>query len=443
MSAVAHLHSPSHSPRYLISILILSIPTLLVTLLAFLVDLLLFVPHLAWGGWIVLASTILILASGIVTCAMRRTLVSRKERKKRIAENAEMNGQNFYATQNPVPQGIRADSPPPLAPGAMGQSDKLPTFATFEKGLPAEDDQIPLATRTPSNKTPPSMSGSRGPAYSDNGSERSGAPPKGGFRGMRGGRGGYAVPKDEYGNPLPPSNAFGPMPPMGMRRDQSEPPLRRQYSDEAINSYRARGQVRGGYPPRGFGRGGLYGPVRGGYGRGPMGPPPNRGPPPPGYGNGYPPLGRPGQYDGSGPGSTGYGRSPSAPGYGRRQQSPGPPSAPGGYHRGPPRGPPSDAGGYGYQRQAPVQEPPMQQYRDPSPPMAPAMTYPEDIGTIGQAVEMEARHGSPSMSPAPLFSKPPQLRDSDSDVQGFVGLQQQQRHRDSPMSMSSTYSTNE
>src|SRR4051794_21071600 len=100
LAAATHLHSPSHSQRYLLGLLILLLPTFLVTLLAFLVDILLFVPHLQWGGWIVLASTILITASGIITCAMRRTLVTRKARKKVIAANAEMNGENYYSRQN-------------------------------------------------------------------------------------------------------------------------------------------------------------------------------------------------------------------------------------------------------------------------------------------------------------------------------------------------------
>ncbi|KAI7106300.1 hypothetical protein KC316_g20423, partial [Hortaea werneckii] len=60
LAVAAHFHSPAHSPRYLLALLILTIPTLLVTLLAFLVDILLFVPHMNWGGWIVLAATILI-----------------------------------------------------------------------------------------------------------------------------------------------------------------------------------------------------------------------------------------------------------------------------------------------------------------------------------------------------------------------------------------------
>ena len=511
MSAAAHLHAPSHSPRYLIGLLILSIPTFLCTLLAFLVDILLFVPHLSWGGWIVLASTILILASGIVTCAMRRTLVSRKDRKRRIAENAEMNGENFYANQVPVPQGLRADSPPPLVSGGIGQSDKLPSFATFEKKAP-EEDQIPLNGRSPSNKTLPRAPSSRGQDMSDNGSERYGPPPRGapgGMRGGRGGRGGFGGfgPRDEFGNPLPASNGFGPAPPMGMRRDRSEPPMRRQYSDDdSMVGYGPRGgRGRGGYPPRGYGRGGPSGRGRGGYGRGGMGPSPNGGPPP-GYGNGngYFPQQRPGQYDGPGPAVAAYGRSPSAPGYGRRQYSdgppsegggayygrrspgppsapgsynnrgpsPGPPSAPGGYNRGPSPGPPSAPGGYnrgpspgppsmpgGYNRgpsrgppdsrgyasdrQDAYQAPPDQAYRRPSPPSPPLMPHAVDPGMIGQAVEMDARHGSPSMSPAPQFPNQQLLRDSDSDVQGFVGLQQPPKHRDSPMSMSSVYSGNE
>ncbi|KAL6713431.1 regulator of ime2 [Lecanora helva] len=479
LAATSHLHSPSHSPRYLLALIILSVPTLLITLLAFLVDILLFVPHLAWGGWIVLASTLLILASGIVTCAMRRTLVGRKARKKRIAENAEMNGENFYARQAAPPKLAmdRAESPPPLPQqssmsGGVGH-DKLPTFATYETKPGSDDDRIPLNSRTPSDKTLPSAPGSRG-GYSEDGYNRFGAPARGG-RGvpgsMRGGRGGYNGPRDEYGNPLPPSNAFGPMPPAGMRRDRSEPPrLRNQYSDETLVPPWSRGRGRGGYgPPRGYGRGGPrggpYGPGawrgRGGYGRGgiPMGPMAagagagmmanewrqGQEPPPPpgyGYGNGYAQE-RPGQFDGPGP--AGYGRSPFAPGYGRRpspgppsapgaygrRPSPGPPSAPGAYGRRPSPGPPSaPGGGYGYAQREPSPEPPMPQYRnEPSPPL-PGVAAPIDDHMIGQAIEMDARHGSPSLR-SPTFPHQNQLRDSDSDVQGFVGLQQKQRRHDS------------
>lgn len=544
LAATSHLHSPSHSPRYLLGLIILSVPTLLITLLAFLVDILLFIPHLAWGGWIVLAATILILASGIVTCAMRRTLVSRKARKKRIAENAEMNGENFYARQAapPVMAMDRAESPPPLTtqPTVSGGLDdnKLPAFATFETKNAGDDDRTPLNTRTPSNKTVPSMPSSGGQAYSDDGFNRYGGPGRGGPNGTRGGRGGrYNGPMDEYGNPLPPSNAFGPMPPGGRRRDMSEPPMRRQYSDETMNSQSSRGRGRGGYAPRGYGRGGFYGPGRGGpYAPGRGGYGPGRGGygqgngrgglpmgmmgtgagagmladeygrgqgqgPAPGSTNGYPSEGRPGQYDGLG-GPAGYGRSPSAPSYGRRpspgppsapggygRQSPGPPSAPGGYRRqspGPPSapggygrqspGPPSVPGGYrggslpgGYGRgPSPPQQPipggygggplpgadyayarqeaqpgqqPIQLYRNgPSPPLP--LQHPGEGEIIGQAIEMDARTGSPGLA-SPQFPRTQPLRDSDSDAQGLVGLQKQganQEHRDSPMSLTSVYS---
>ena len=482
LAATAHLHSPSHSPRYLLALLLLLIPTLLITLLAFLVDILLFVPHLQWGGWIVLAATILITAAGVVTCAMRRTLVSRKARKKRIAQNPEMNGENFYASRAVA----RAESPPPLGlngtPMVKGTpgGDRLPTFATFENKTPqpTDEDRIPLNTRTPSNRTAPSSATRVG---TDDGFDRFDQSARGGFGPLRGGRGGgYTGHRDEHGNPLRPSNDFDPGFAGGVRRDQSEPPMRAQYSNETMNSQGSRGRGRGGYPQRGYGRGGPYGFGRGGpgmnsYGRGmPM----NGDGPPPGYGNGspFPPMGR------NPP--NGYVREQSAPGYGRRP-SPGPPSAPGGhggqpfpvpsarggYARQPSPGPPSGPGGYGRQPSpGPVSAPGNFSRRgSPGPPSAPGgyaaygsrepspgpqgrtgrsespppplpIQHPGDPTIIGQAVEMDAYTGSAPMSPT--FGLPMQLRDSDSDVQGLVSLQQQQQEQQQfrETSMSSAYS---
>jgi len=436
--------------------------------------------------------------------------VSRKARKKRIAENAEMNGENYYTRQAPPPAMAmdRAESPPPLPSqsdmsGTSG-SDKLPKFATFDPKSATEEDMIPLHTRTLSNKTLPNMPGSHG-EYGGDGFSTYGAPRRGGPGGIRGGRGGYNGARDDYGNPLPPSNAFGSIPPNGVRRDQSEPPrLRNRLSNETMNSQGSRGRGRGGLgQSRGYGRGGprggTYGPGpgrgRGGYSRGgiPLGPMAagagagvmtgewRRGQetsaPANGYGNGYPAQDRQGQYDGTGP--AGYGRSPSAPGYGRRpspgppsapggygrQQSPGPPSAPGGYGRGPSPGPPSApggyrrgpspgppsapggygrdpspgpiAGGYGYARGEPS-PPPMPQYRNnPSPP-SPITAHPGEDHIIGQAVEMDARHGSPSHR-SPTSPQPMELHDSNDDGRGFAGFQQNQEHRDS----NNVYNSNE
>ncbi|MCJ1462096.1 regulator of ime2 [Pseudocyphellaria aurata] len=432
LAASAHLHAPSHSPRYLLALLILLLPTLLITLLAFLVDILLFVPHLAWGGWIVLGSTILITASGVVTCAMRRTLVSRKARKKRIAENVEMNGENLYNRQS----AIRAESPPPLdtqatkptANGGPGP-DQLPAFATYESKNPriTDEERIPLNTRTPSNRTLPSNGITH--ETSDDGFDRFAGPGRGGQGGMRGGRGGpFNGPRDEYGNPLPSSNAFGPLPAGALGRDSSDTRIGHRYSNETMKSQGSRGRGRGGYPARGYARGGPHGPGRGpgmnGNGRGmsmgpmaagagagmmaeemdryrPEGPPPGYAPGyAPGPGNGFPPgRGMPSysrEMSGTG-GAVMYGRDPSASGNGRRP-SPGPPSAPG-YGRQPSPGPPS-APGYGRQPSpGPPSAPGYGRQPSPGPPSAP--------GHVRRPSPGYGRQPSPGPLSAPGYGRQP------------------------------------
>ncbi|KAF2205120.1 pali-domain-containing protein [Delitschia confertaspora ATCC 74209] len=298
LAIAAHFHSPAHSPRYLLALLILTFPTLLVSLLAFLVDVLIFVPHMAWGGWIVLAATILIVASGVVTCAMRRTLVSRKARKRRIAENSEMNGENYYAARTETTADLlpKAESPPPLSGDTVtpGQ-DKMPEFAVFESRKQQDQDELtPLNARNPSLKT--TSSDGRGT------SERSYP--------SRGPSGRGRTPVDQYGNPIPPMPNDGyTMQNIPMR--QGPPPR------GGMNS-----RGRGGYPPRGAPRGG-YGPPRGGPRGGQQGM--VRGPPPPGWNGGR------GGY-GPGPGQAGRGQRGPPPGYdnGYYGQGP-PPRAPGPY----------------------------------------------------------------------------------------------------------------
>jgi hypothetical protein len=58
LSIVAHVRKPSHSVRFLLAIFIIGILTTILTLLSFLVDLLVFVPHFAFGTWLVLAATV-------------------------------------------------------------------------------------------------------------------------------------------------------------------------------------------------------------------------------------------------------------------------------------------------------------------------------------------------------------------------------------------------
>ncbi|KAF1983808.1 pali-domain-containing protein [Aulographum hederae CBS 113979] len=334
LAIAAHFHSPAHSPRYLLALLILTIPTVLCSLLAFLVDILVFVPHVAWGGWIVLAATILIILSMVITCAMRRTLVSRKARKKRIAENDEMNGNNYYANraaQDAVvmePTYPKAESPPPM-PNEPISPDGTPHYASFELQQPRNmDDKTPLNPRNPSVRSQSTNGGPRMPMGgpgSVHGSER-GVPP---MPGPPPGSAGRGMQRDQYGNPIAPNNGQ-----YGMAGS-----LRHQNSNGTMGSARSGGppppgyggRGRGGYPPP---RGGF--PPRGGNPRG--GPQGMRGPPPPGW-NGGPGRGGPPppgwQGNGRGGAMMGRGQRGPPPGYdngyydgpgaqGRRDQSPGP-----------------------------------------------------------------------------------------------------------------------
>ncbi|KAJ5886637.1 pH-response regulator protein palI/RIM9 [Penicillium subrubescens] len=297
LAGAAHFHGPSHSPRFLLALLILLLPTLLVTLLAFLVDVLLFVPHLRWGGWIVLASTILLVSCGVVTCAMRRTLVSRKARKRRIAENAEMSGENYYNRQNAAAAAVAAAPVATETKEAMVSgsptSESGPTFATFRtETRTSDDDRTPLNSRNANGM-------------------HDVPPPDAPFPNRHGSP--YRSPQEEAG--VPPVGPYGnPQ----MMRNPSDPRLRPQYSDGSMGSRRGGAppgfgpRGRGGYPPRGgYGRGGPYmGPPRGppggrgGYMGGPM-PPRGRGGMMPGRGG---PRGAPGYSAGPNRSFDSYGR---------------------------------------------------------------------------------------------------------------------------------------
>lgn len=77
-SIILHFHGPSMSLKLLFAVLLWTIPSFLLCLLSFLVDILLFIPHLDWGGWIVLAASVMIAISSMVLCIMRRTVSSRR-----------------------------------------------------------------------------------------------------------------------------------------------------------------------------------------------------------------------------------------------------------------------------------------------------------------------------------------------------------------------------
>ncbi|KAK4102704.1 pali-domain-containing protein [Parathielavia hyrcaniae] len=412
LAIIAHFRSPSHSARYLLVLFILGIVTFLVCLLSFLIDVLLFVPHLAWGSYVVLAATILVALSGLVSCAMRRTIVGRKARQKRIAENAEMSGENYYnrvAQQPPAPVATSAVLQPtvPTVSGANGGADTLPEFASFEKNDQSSDERIPLtATRSPSNRSPGTFATDATATYVNDTSSPTDAAPMRSMSASPGAR-------DQYGNPMPPQEGY----PLAV------PSIERMDSPG-----------RGGMPPPGGfrGRGGYPGPGRGGYG--------GYGPPPGGRG-GYGPPGRggygpPGGRGGHGPPPRGYGgpmrggRTPPPPSYQGaydRRPSPAGPYGPGPQgSRRPSPGPPAP----GYMNQSMSNVSSLSGYdaynsngndlpRAESPPPLPGI---DDGVPAGRAVEMDASTSSPAHLPRGFGQY--NIRDSDSDVAGMLALQQ-------------------
>lgn len=449
MAVVAHVHSPSHSSRYLLLLFIFGVFTFIACLLSFLIDVLLFVPHMAWGSYIVLAATVLVFISFIVSCAMRRTLVSRKARKNRIAENAEMSGENYYnrqaqqETMSGAGTAIMAPTIPSVSGGA-DNTDKLATFATYQqkKDDRSSDERVPLTAtsdRSPNNM-PTDMNASE---TTYGGPRRSGSTP--------------SLPMDQYGNPI--------------AQPQDVYAMRRGPSIERMNSPRGRGGPPGAYRGRGgYGRGGYgggYGPPssgRGGYGppgRGGYGPGPNGrggyGPVPNGRG-GYGPRGGyggpgmrggrppPPNYPGGGPNDR---RPPPPDAYGNyppgRQISPAPPGAAYDMNAPMPSGSVGTLGTGSYEAYNPDRASDLP--RAESPPPLPGMDDTRDE-RVGQAVEMDANTGSPAHPPANFgqFNNN-QLRDSDADVAGMLALQQartsaSQRH-DTYMSEGSRYSQEE
>jgi hypothetical protein len=348
-----------------------------------------------------------------------------------------MNGENFYNRQgtDPVVPTVSNTS----ANGGQGV-DKLPAFATFEMPKKAEertsDERIPLTQRTPSETSPSNIPGV------PNNDRYGGPPPRMGANTMR----------DQYGNPIaPPPGPYG-----GSRsRDPStDPSMNRQYSENSMNS-RGRGMPPGGYRGRGYpmnGRG-NYGPPPRGYFNGPRGggyggprgggpPGPYRGPPGDammagGMGAGGMMRGGGGSRGRGGPPGYGSARSydngqaPAYDGYGRRS------SQPDAYGRD--VSPPITAGQYTAYNPDDTQS---SLARAESPPPMPGLDH---EGVVGQAVEMDATTGSPSITPNGFgaFGGHNQLRDSDADVAGMVGLQQGLGARQTVMSETSRYSSDE
>ena len=153
LTLFAHFHAASHSSKYLLAILIFALPCFLLSLLAFLVDILLFVPHLDWGGWIVLAATVLIALFGVLLCIMRRTMSSRKAMKRRDNGNSELqNLSHFNSSSAYMPDGGMVYGGETIHKTPLNEFTEL----RYNNSLGTED--MPLTHRTVSGNYAPNTS---------------------------------------------------------------------------------------------------------------------------------------------------------------------------------------------------------------------------------------------------------------------------------------------
>ncbi|SCU79552.1 LAFA_0B03906g1_1 [Lachancea sp. 'fantastica'] len=80
----------SRSRKALACAVLWSLPAVFLSLLSFLVDVLLFVPYLAWPGWLILVSTLLIAVASCIMCGVRRSVSLQKYERLRKKEVIEL-----------------------------------------------------------------------------------------------------------------------------------------------------------------------------------------------------------------------------------------------------------------------------------------------------------------------------------------------------------------
>ncbi|VUG18339.1 DEBR0S3_08174g1_1 [Brettanomyces bruxellensis] len=77
LTALLFFNTRFSSSGYYVFLQLWSLPTFLLALLSFLTDLLMFIPHLTWCGWVLLASACCIALNGTLLCVLRRAAYSR------------------------------------------------------------------------------------------------------------------------------------------------------------------------------------------------------------------------------------------------------------------------------------------------------------------------------------------------------------------------------
>ncbi|KAF3768461.1 pali-domain-containing protein, partial [Cryphonectria parasitica EP155] len=152
LAVVSHLHSPSHSSRYLLLMFIYGLVSFLVCLLAFLTDIILFNPNVAAGTWIVLAATVLTLIAAIFSFAMMKSLAGRKARQRNIQQNAEMSGENYYNRQRTLAGPSETQPTVPSISNTQTATMGAGLATSFDKET--SEDSIPLTQRSPTERSP-------------------------------------------------------------------------------------------------------------------------------------------------------------------------------------------------------------------------------------------------------------------------------------------------
>lgn len=144
LTIVSHFNGPGHSPGYLLFTLIFSIFTSIVAVMAFLVDILLFAPHLAIGGYITIGAPICLAIVVIGLCARRRRVVGKEEQRKRIAESATTDHHvdstepgSFFPLQTVEDNSTVGDNSTVEGGSPAG---KMPKFSTFEVEKPGHNE---------------------------------------------------------------------------------------------------------------------------------------------------------------------------------------------------------------------------------------------------------------------------------------------------------------
>lgn len=159
LTVAFHRHRVLHSPRCLLVLSISILTTFVVCLAGFVINVLLFIPHLSWGTYIILAATIILAISSIDSFTIRRTVTIRSALRKRTDDNAETAGEIDYNRDGQAKLDPIITSQPMVSLlSGENSSDKLPVFVIFEsqqKDSRLSDERIVLAQQgaKPSSNT--------------------------------------------------------------------------------------------------------------------------------------------------------------------------------------------------------------------------------------------------------------------------------------------------